>query len=100
MAQEGLQGGKGDTHAVGQPQHSHDPGIPHEPWAMLPLLEGDVRAGRRAGTSPEGPGEGEGPIMAAFAVPHPRTSLAAPRVTKRRVSPERSRPPAAGASVT
>jgi hypothetical protein len=30
MAQEGLQGGKGDTHEVAQPQHIHDPGIQQE----------------------------------------------------------------------
>jgi hypothetical protein len=33
MAQEGLQGGKGDTHAVAQPQPIHDPGIHYEPRA-------------------------------------------------------------------
>ena len=31
MAQEGLQGGKGDTHAVEQPPHIHAPGIQQEP---------------------------------------------------------------------
>ena len=33
VAQEGLQGGKGDTHEVEQPQHLHNPGIQHEPRA-------------------------------------------------------------------
>src|SRR5262245_48226650 len=49
---------------------------------------------------PRGQEKGEGPTMAALEVPHPRSSLAARRSTRRRVSQERSRPQAAGASVT
>ena len=34
IEKEGLQGGKGDEHEVGQPQHLHDPGIQQEPNAF------------------------------------------------------------------
>src|SRR5262249_15323609 len=38
IAQEGLQGGKGDTYEVEQPQHIYDPGIHQEPESVLGCL--------------------------------------------------------------